>query len=221
MLATPRAMCGLDRCHLRIRFRAVVTRPVPGRPSLITCRVPERAGRTGTVRAMHLVGPDGYTAEPARTTNWTREADVRWSDLEDWQPRLAEVGRRKLLDPGVVLVATIRRDGAPRVSAVEPFVAGGELWLSMMLGSTKAKDLTRDPQVLVHSVITSRDGGEGEFKVRGTARAETGRQMQHRYAAAVADSLGWRPIPGEFHLLPSTSRTSRSCATRMRRVTSS
>jgi Pyridoxamine 5'-phosphate oxidase len=125
---------------------------------------------------------------------------VRWSELEDWQPRLAGVGRRKLLDPGVVLVATIRRDGTPRVSPVEPFVLGGELWLSMMLGSTKAKDLTRDPRVLVHSVITSRDGGEGEFKVRGTARAETDRQMQHRYAVAVADSLGWRPLPGAFHL---------------------
>jgi hypothetical protein len=29
-----------------------------------------------------------------------------------------------LLAPGVVLVATIRRDGTPRVSAVEPLVTG-------------------------------------------------------------------------------------------------
>jgi len=86
---------------------------------------------------------------------------MRWSELEGAQPDLIEVGRRKLLDPGVVLVATIRRDGTPRLSAVEPFVLDGELWLSMLLDSTKAKDLMRDPRVLLHSVITSRSGGGG------------------------------------------------------------
>jgi hypothetical protein len=49
----------------------------------------------------------------------------------------------------VVLVATIRRDGTPRLSPVEPFVLEGELWLSMMPASTKAHDLDRDPLVLV------------------------------------------------------------------------
>ncbi len=36
---------------------------------------------------------------------------MRWADLESQQPRLAELGRRKLGGPGVVLVGTIRRDG--------------------------------------------------------------------------------------------------------------
>ena len=125
---------------------------------------------------------------------------MRWSELADLQPELAELGRHKLLDPQVVLVATIRRDGSPRLSAVEPFILDGELWLSMLLGSTKAKDLLRDPRVLVHSVITGRDGGDGEFKVRGTARPRTDPDLHRRYAAAVAESLGWRPVPGEFHL---------------------
>jgi hypothetical protein len=125
---------------------------------------------------------------------------MRWSDLESKQRHLADLGREKLLGPGVVLVATIRRDGTPRVSPVEPFVLDGELWLSMLLGSAKAKDLIRDPRVLVHSVVTGRDGAEGEFKVRGTVRGETDPGVQARYAAAVADNLGWRPIPGEFHL---------------------
>jgi hypothetical protein len=53
---------------------------------------------------------------------------------------------------------------------VEPFVFHGVLWLSMLWRSTKAADLRRDPRILVHDVITSRDGGEGQFKVRGRAR---------------------------------------------------
>jgi hypothetical protein len=125
---------------------------------------------------------------------------MRWSEVDERQPRLAEAGRRRLIEPGVVLVVTIRRDGTPRLSPVEPFVLDGELWLSMMPGSTKARDLDRDPRVLVHSVITSRDGGEGEFKIRGTVRAETSADVHRRYADAVSKALGWHPVPGEFRL---------------------
>jgi hypothetical protein len=125
---------------------------------------------------------------------------MRWSSVEREQPRLARAGRQRLIEPGVVLVATIRRDGTPRLSPVEPYVLDGELWLSMMPGSTKARDLDRDSRVLVHSVITNRDGGEGEFKVRGVVRDEPSRPVQERYAAAVASSLGWEPVPGRFRL---------------------
>lgn len=125
---------------------------------------------------------------------------MRWSEMERSQPRLAELGRRRLLEPGVVLVATIRRDGTPRLSPVEPFVMDGDLWLSMMWQSAKAMDLARDPRFLVHSVITDRDGSEGEYKVRGSAHAENDPAVQRRYADAVANSLGWRPEPGRFHL---------------------
>ena len=121
--------------------------------------------------------------------------------METSQPRLAGLGRRRLLEPGVVLVATIRGDGTPRVSPVEPFVLDGILWLSMLWQSRKAADLMRDPRILVHSVVTGRDGGEGEFKIRGTARSEHDRAVQQRYADAVAGRLGWAPEPGQFHLL--------------------
>ena len=43
-----------------------------------------------------------------------------WSEIERSQPRLAELGRHRLLGPGVVLVGTIRRDGTRRISPVEP-----------------------------------------------------------------------------------------------------
>src|SRR5215510_7738652 len=102
---------------------------------------------------------------------------MRWSDLESRQPKLAELGRRRLIEPGVVLVATIRRDGTPRLSPVEPFLMDGDLWLSMLWQSTKARDLARDPRILVHSVIANRDGGEGEYKVRGTVRATDDRAV--------------------------------------------
>jgi hypothetical protein len=68
----------------------------------------------------------------------------------------------------------------------------------MMWQSTKAQDLVRDLRILVHSVINSREGSEGEFKIRGTARAEHDPAVQRRYAGEVAGSLGWNPQPGRF-----------------------
>lgn len=125
---------------------------------------------------------------------------MHWSEIEPAQPRLAELGQQRLIKPGVVLVATIRRDGTPRLSPVEPLVMDGDLWLCMLWQSTKAADLVRDPRVLVHSVITNRDGSEGEFKIRGTARAENDPAVQRRYADTAAAALGWDAEPGRFHL---------------------
>jgi hypothetical protein len=125
---------------------------------------------------------------------------MHWDEFAAAQPRLAAVGMRALAEPGVILVGTIRRDGTPRISPVEPLFWGSDLWLSMLFGSRKAEDLARDPRILVHSIVTSRDGGEGEYKVRGRAMPVSNPGIQAAYAAEVRDRLGWDPKPGRFHL---------------------
>jgi Pyridoxamine 5'-phosphate oxidase len=125
---------------------------------------------------------------------------MRWHDLESQQPALARVGAEKVAGPGVVLVATIRRDGSPRLSPVEPLLWDGDLWLSMGLGSRKAADLRRDPRILVHSIVTSPNGQDGDYKLRGAAVEEPDPATQARYTEQVAARLGWRPEPGRFHL---------------------
>jgi hypothetical protein len=125
---------------------------------------------------------------------------LRWQPFEAAAPRLAGLAEEKLVAPGVVLVGTIRRDGTPRISPVEPFLLDGDLWLSMLWGSRKAMDLKRDDRVLLHSIVTSRDGGGGEVKLRGTCREERDPSVQSRYAEAVSSALGWEPEVGRFHL---------------------
>jgi Pyridoxamine 5'-phosphate oxidase len=125
---------------------------------------------------------------------------MRWANFESDQPRLADVGRSKLAGPGVVLVGTIRLDGSPRVSPVEPLFWKGDLWLSMGWGSRKAQDLLRDHRILVHSIVTSREGTEGEYKLRGRAVHETDPTVQADFAQEVARRLAWRPEVGKFHL---------------------
>jgi hypothetical protein len=125
---------------------------------------------------------------------------MRWQDLLDRQPRLGAIAHDRLVGPGVLLVVTIRRDGTPRLSPVEPFVLDGELWLSMLLGSRKAADLLRDPRVLLHSVVSGPSGEEGEVKLRGTAVVVDDEATQRRYAEAVSATLPWSPEVGRFHL---------------------
>ena len=94
---------------------------------------------------------------------------MRWAEFEHAVPELAALGRERFARAGIVLVGTIRTDGTPRISPVEFYVVEGELMLGMMWQSFKARDLLRDPRCLVHSVVTSRAGNEGEFKLRGRA----------------------------------------------------
>lgn len=125
---------------------------------------------------------------------------MRWSDLVADEPRLAELGRQRLADPGVVLVVTIRRDGTPRLSPVEPLLWERDLWLSMLSGSRKAADIQRDPRLLVHSIVTAKEGTLGEYKVCGRAVAEHSGAVHEAYAEQAHTQLGWSPVPGRFHL---------------------
>jgi hypothetical protein len=48
-------------------------------------------------------------------------------------------------------IATLRRDGSPRISGIEAEFNDGDIWLGMMPGSLKARDLRRDPRLALHS----------------------------------------------------------------------
>jgi hypothetical protein len=124
---------------------------------------------------------------------------MRWSEFAADQAILAAVAHDLLIKPGVVLVGTTRRDGSARISGVEPLLMDGELWLSMMPASAKARDLYRDPRIVVHSIVTS-PSPQAEIMLRGTVRSQTAADVQRRYAAAAGAHLGWRPILGEFAL---------------------
>jgi len=70
----------------------------------------------------------------------------------------------------------------------------------MLLDSLKARDLVRDSRVLVHSIVTGRDGTDGEFVLRGRAVLEHDSRLNQQIAVAIADELPWQPQAGRFHL---------------------
>src|SRR5438046_1873805 len=92
-----------------------------------------------------------------------------WSEVEKAAPELAAKVRERFDAHGLGLLATIRRDGSPRISGLEPLFSLGDLWLGMMPGSLKAADLLRDPRFALHSATTDKQVTEGDAKVAGRA----------------------------------------------------
>ncbi|AQU69693.1 pyridoxamine 5'-phosphate oxidase family protein [Streptomyces niveus] len=67
-------------------------------------------------------------------------------------------------------IATLRRDGSPRISAIELEFKDGDVTLGMMGGSVKLRDARRDPRVAVHSPTIDAPEGEtwhGDAKLSG------------------------------------------------------
>ena len=94
---------------------------------------------------------------------------MSWQELEASAPEIARLGRERIGETRVVLLATLRRDGSPRISPVEPYLFRGHLLFGAMSRSLKTHDLERDPRCTLHSTITGPDNGEGELKLYGRA----------------------------------------------------
>lgn len=122
-----------------------------------------------------------------------------WGRFEEEDPELAGVGRRRLEERGLALVATLRRDGSPRIGAVEPYLVDGRLLLGMIWRSRKALDLLRDPRCAVAAPICDREAPEGDFKVRGRAVPVEDPKTRRRFADAVEARIDWRP-EDPYHL---------------------
>ena len=74
-----------------------------------------------------------------------------WADLEKAEPGFAAHVRR-LFDSGRhKTMATLRKDGSPRISGIEAEFRDGELIIGVMPGSVKGADLRRDPRLALHS----------------------------------------------------------------------
>jgi Pyridoxamine 5'-phosphate oxidase len=119
-----------------------------------------------------------------------------WAELEAAAPELAGKGRELIDLFRFVYIATLRRDGTPRISAVEARIAGGELAMSMIPGTLKARDLLRDPRLALNAPLQHPDDPNEEFKLRGRAVEVHDRDLKEAVAAAVESTSGWRPPPG-------------------------
>jgi len=92
-----------------------------------------------------------------------------WRELDAAAPEIARPGIERLAAMRVAMLGTVRPDGSPRISPIEPYISQGHLLLGVMPRSAKAHDLRRDPRYVLHSAISGPDSGEGELALSGRA----------------------------------------------------
>jgi hypothetical protein len=92
-----------------------------------------------------------------------------FSDLEQEEPDFAARVQAAFNAHVHKILATLRKDGAPRVSGIETRFTDGELWLAGMTSSVKFVDLRRDPRMALHSGSDDPDTFAADAKVSGRA----------------------------------------------------
>ena len=100
-----------------------------------------------------------------------------FSSFEAAAPELAATVRARLAATKHLTLATLRRDGAPRISGTECRLEHGELWIGSMWQALKARDLQRDPRFALHSGSADPPGWSGDAKVAGMAEEITDERL--------------------------------------------
>ncbi|MBB4661320.1 pyridoxamine 5'-phosphate oxidase family protein [Conexibacter arvalis] len=109
-----------------------------------------------------------------------------WSEFEAAAPALAAQVRERLDAHTHKTIATVRRDGAPRISGTESTFADGELWIGSMWQARKARDLRRDPRFALHSGSDEPDDWKGDAKLAGIVEEITDEETVRRLNGAAA-----------------------------------
>jgi len=117
-----------------------------------------------------------------------------WAQFEAAEPEMATAGWGLFSHPGFGFgyLATVRRDGGPRIHPINPVLAAGHL-VAFIVPSPKLRDLLRDGRYALHS--TGAEDVNDEFYLAGTAEPVTDPDLTAASLAACHFT------PGEDHVL--------------------
>jgi len=118
---------------------------------------------------------------------------VTWKEFATAEPDLADVGRSLLFqfNVGLAFLATVRKDGAPRLHPVCPVLSNDRLFVLVTPNSPKRNDLLRDGRYALQSFPQPKPGSD-EFYIAGralmiddpAAHAEILRDAKHMASAS-------------------------------------
>jgi Pyridoxamine 5'-phosphate oxidase len=126
--------------------------------------------------AHHLAWYPPYWARALAIIRCDHGPVTTWQDVERAEPQFAQRVRALFDAHRHKTIATVRADGAPRISGIEAVFEDGELLFGSMPNARKGADLRRDPRFALHSAtVDPVEGAEaqwpGEAKISGRAIA--------------------------------------------------
>jgi hypothetical protein len=116
---------------------------------------------------------------------------VDWNVFVEEAPHIAEVFvRRHGATGNLCMLATLRSDGYPRISPMEPRIFDGQLVIGGMPGTTKFRDLDRDPRFSLHTATVDTHVGDGDAKLVGDVRDLRDKAFHERFAEQLFEDTG-------------------------------
>jgi hypothetical protein len=115
-----------------------------------------------------------------------------WREFTQAAPRIAAVfARRHAATGNLCMLATLRSDGFPRISPIEPRPFEEHLWLVGMPGTTKFRDLSRDPRFCLHTATIDPEVTDGDAKLWGVVNDVPDQALHQRFATALFEETGF------------------------------
>ena len=114
---------------------------------------------------------------------------LTWLEFSEARPDIAGPGEKLLYQFGLGLgfIATVRRDGGPRVHPICPHIHEGHLYFFAVGTSPKRYDLDRDGRYALHAFPPAEN--DDEFYCAGKATAITDPSLRHRIAGLAKHSV--------------------------------
>ncbi|MFE3826797.1 pyridoxamine 5'-phosphate oxidase family protein [Streptomyces sp. NPDC059092] len=110
-----------------------------------------------------------------------------WADFVSAEPRFAGTVQSRFEKYRHHVLATLRKDGSPRVTGLEVTFRWGELWIGMMPHSRKAQDLARDPRFAVHANPGPDDRmADGDVRISGRAVEVRDEEVRARFVGELS-----------------------------------
>jgi hypothetical protein len=122
-----------------------------------------------------------------------------WSDAAVAAPELATKIRERFEATGLGYLATLRKDGSPRISGLEPLFWDEHLWLGMMPSSLKQADVDRDARFALQAANIDKQVVDGDARISGRVVRVTDPEMFRSFRHAFHEATDFEP-PTEFPL---------------------
>jgi hypothetical protein len=114
-----------------------------------------------------------------------------WKELTEHAPRIATVFTRRHAATGnLCMLATLRSDGFPRISPIEPRIFEDRLWIAGMPDTLKFRDLARDPRFCLHTATVDTHLADGDAKLWGVVEDVPDGALHRRFAEALYEETG-------------------------------
>ncbi|GHB14620.1 MULTISPECIES: pyridoxamine 5'-phosphate oxidase family protein [Streptomyces] len=109
-----------------------------------------------------------------------------WQDFRAAEPAFSDTVQKRFQQYKHQVLATLRKDGSPRVTGLEVEFRLDDMWLGMMPNSRKALDLRRDPRfALQANPGPDAEMAHGDVRISGRAVEITDPAVLARFVEAV------------------------------------